>query len=164
MRFRPVGIAGKTKLKRGPGEYEISGVLVLGITTFHDAEGGAKLGKNTVYLMEVDGVSFCHLGDLGHTLSSRQIEEIGNVDILLVPVGGGTTLGAPLATAVVRQLEPKIVVPMHYKTERLTREADTVDKFLKEMGKEQVAPQPKLTVNKSTLLEGTQIVLLSLPA
>lgn len=157
-------ISGEFKLIRGPGEYEIGGILILGLATFHDAENGASCGRNTVYLIEVDGISICHLGDLGQPLSSRQVEEMGNVDVLLVPVGGFRTLSAPSAGQVVRQLEPKIVVPMHYKTPVLTREAEPVDKFLKEMGKEQVEPQPKLNVTKSNLPETTQVIVLNYPA
>lgn len=155
------GVGGEPKLIKGPGEYEISGVLIIGIPTFHDDEGGRKRGKNTVYLMEVDGVYICHLGDLGHALTAGQIEEIDNVDVLLIPVGGGATINAPLAAEVVRQLEPKVVVPMHYKTPVLNRELDPVDKFLKEMGINQVAPQPKLSVTKSNLPASMQVFLLN---
>jgi L-ascorbate metabolism protein UlaG (beta-lactamase superfamily) len=144
----------------GPGEYEISGVLIIGVASFHDAEGGQKLGKNTIYLMEVDGVTVCHLGDLGHVLNDAQVEEIGNVDVLLLPVGGGATIGAALGAEVIRQLEPKAVVPMHYKTPATNRELDPVDRFLKEMGKEQVASIPKLSITKSNLPESTQVFLL----
>jgi len=107
------GIGGEPRLVTGPGEYEISGVLIIGIATFHDGEKGRKRGKNTVYLMEVDEVSVCHLGDLGHVLTTEQIEELDNVDVLLLPVGGVSTINAPMAAEVVRQLEPKVVVPMH---------------------------------------------------
>ncbi len=144
-----------------PGEYEIGGVLIIGISTFHDAEKGATQGKNTVYAIEVDDVTICHLGDLGHPLSSNQIEEIGNVDVLLVPVGGGTTISASQAAALVRSMEPKVVIPMHYKTPTLNKELDTVDKFLKEMGLTEVAPQPKLTVTKASLPPSTQVIVLS---
>src|SRR3990167_1302192 len=100
-----------------PGEYEINGVLIIGIGSFHDGESGKTRGKNTIYLMEIDEISICHLGDLGHVLSPEQLEEIDKVDVLLIPVGGESTINAPLAAEVVRQLEPKIVLPMHYKTE-----------------------------------------------
>ncbi len=156
-------VGGDPRIIHGPGEYEISEILVLGLATFHDAENGAKWGKNTVYLLEVDGLSVCHLGDIGHPLRAHHVEEIGNVDILLVPVGDVNTLGASLAAQVVRQLEPKIVIPMHYKTPALTREAEPVDKFLKEMGKEQVEAQPKLNVTKSNLPESTRVVVLTYP-
>ena len=82
----------------------------------------------------------CHLGDLGQPLTANQIEEIGSVDVLLIPVGGGTTISASQAAALVRSMEPKIVIPMHYKTPALTKELDTVDKFLKEMGLTEVVP------------------------
>ncbi len=154
-------IQGDPKVIYRPGEYEISGVLIIGISTYHDAESGAVHGKNNVFAIEVDDVTICHLGDLGHPLSSNQIEEIGNVDVLLVPVGGGTTISASQAAALVRTMEPKIVIPMHYKTPTLTKELDTVDKFLKEMGLTESAPQPKLVVTKSSLPPTTQVTLLS---
>ncbi len=144
----------------GPGEYEISGVLIIGMTTFHDREGGKKRGKNTVYLMEVDEVSVCHLGDLGHVLTTEQVEEIDNVDVLLLPVGGVSTINAPMAAEVVRQLEPKAVVPMHYKTEALKRELDPVGRFLKEMGVKEVDSQPKLSFTKANLPTSSQVFLL----
>jgi L-ascorbate metabolism protein UlaG (beta-lactamase superfamily) len=155
------GISGEPKILKGPGEYEISGILIIGVATFHDAEGGIKRGKNTVYLMEVDGISVCHLGDLGHALTSEQVEEIGDVDVLLLPVGGVSTIDAPMAAEVIRQLEPKAVIPMHYKTPVISRELDPVEKFLKEMGIEQIDPSPKLTVSRTNLPASTQVFLLS---
>ena len=144
----------------GPGEYEIGGTLIIGIATFHDAEKGKERGKNTVYLMEVDEISVCHLGDLGHVLTAEQVEEIDDVDVLLLPVGGISTIDAALAAKVVRQLEPKAVIPMHYKTEALNRELEPVGKFLKEIGVEQINPQPKLSITKSSLPDSTQVFLL----
>jgi len=154
------GVSGEPKLVIRPGEYEISGVLIIGIPTFHDAEGGGKRGKNTVYLMEVDGITVCHLGDLGHVLTAEQIEEIDDVDMLLLPVGGVSTIDAPMAAEVIRQLEPKVVVPMHYKTPALNRELGSVEKFLKEMGVEGVNSQPKLSLTPSSLPFSTQVFLL----
>jgi L-ascorbate metabolism protein UlaG (beta-lactamase superfamily) len=154
------GIGGQPKVVNRPGEYEISDVLIIGIATFHDGEGGRKRGKNIVYLMEIDEVAVCHLGDLGHVLTSEQIEDIGNVDVLLLPVGGVSTLNAPMAAEVVRQLEPKVVIPMHYKTPALNRELEPVDRFLKEIGAKQVSSQPKLSVTKSNLPLSTQVFLL----
>jgi L-ascorbate metabolism protein UlaG (beta-lactamase superfamily) len=154
------GVGGKPRVIRGPGEYEISNVLIIGVPTHHDAEGGREKGKNTVYLMEVDGVSVCHLGDLGHVLTAEQVEEIGNVDVLLVPVGGGSTIDAAQAAEVVRQLDPKAVIPMHYQTPVLSRELEPVEKFLKEMGVGQIEPAPKLSVNRSNLPLSTQVFLL----
>jgi len=157
------GVGGEPKVVSGPGEYEISGVLIMGIATFHDGEKGAKRGRNTVYHMEIDELSICHLGDLGHVLNVEQVEEIDNVDILLLPVGGVSTINAPVAAEVVRQLEPKAVIPMHYQTPVLKRELEPVDRFLKEIGAKDVVSQPKLTISKSHLPESTQVFLLDYP-
>ena len=154
-------IGGGPRIISRPGEYEIGGVLIIGISTFHDAENGALQGKNTVYAIEVDDVTICHLGDLGSPLSASQIEELGNIDVMLVPVGGSTTIAASQAAALIRSIEPKIVIPMHYKTLTLTKDLDTVDKFLKEMGLTEAVPQPKITVTRSTLPLTTQVVVLN---
>jgi len=154
------GIGGAPRVITGPGEYEISGVLIIGIATFHDAEGGRKRGRNTVYLMEVDEVSVCHLGDLGHVLTAEQVEEIDNVDVLLLPVGGVSTINASMAAEVVRQLEPKAVFPMHYKTQALSWQLEPVERFLKEIGVKQVNSQPKLSFTRSSLPATTQVFLL----
>jgi len=155
------GVGGKPKLVTGPGEYEINGVLIIGVATFHDKEKGSERGKNTIYLMEIDEISVCHLGDLGHVLTAEQVEELENVDVLLLPTGGVSTINAPMATEVVRQLEPKAVIPMHYKTEALRRELEPVEKFLKEIGDEQVISQPKLSFTRSSLPTSTQVFLLN---
>jgi L-ascorbate metabolism protein UlaG (beta-lactamase superfamily) len=155
------GISGEHRLVKGPGEYEISGVLILGIGAFHDAVKGQSRGKNTVYLMEVDGVAICHLGDIGHVLDNGQVEEMGNVDILMVPVGGASTINAAMAAEVIRKLEPKIVLPMHYRTPQTNRDLEPVDNFLKEMGLSQVEPRPKLTISKSNLPLTTQVIVLN---
>jgi L-ascorbate metabolism protein UlaG (beta-lactamase superfamily) len=154
------GVGGGPRSVTGPGEYEISGVLIIGIATFHDREKGKKRGKNTVYLLDVDEIAVCHLGDLGHVLTAEQVEELGDVDVLLLPVGGVSTIDAPMAAEVVRQLEPKVVVPMHYKTEALSWELEPVERFLKEIGVEQVVSQPKLSFTKSSLPASTQVFLL----
>ena len=155
------GIGGDPRIVKGPGEYEISGVLIIGIATFHDADGGKTKGKNTAYIMEIDGISICHLGDLGQVLTSEQVEEIGDVDVLLLPVGGVATIDAAMAAEVIRQIEPKAVVPMHYQTPSLSRELDPVEKFLKEMGIDQVEARPKLAVSRTNLPISTQVFLLS---
>ena len=155
------GISGEHRLVRGPGEYEISGVLILGITTYHDSIKGQSRGKNTVYLMEVDGVAICHLGDIGHVLGDEQVEEMGNVDILMVPVGGVSTINAAMAAEVIRKLEPRVVLPMHYKTPKTNRDLEPVDNFLKEMGVSLAEPRPKFTVSKSNLPLTTQVIVLT---
>ncbi len=155
------GISGEPRLVKGPGEYEISGVLILGIAAYHDAVKGQSRGKNIVYLMEIDGVAVCHLGDIGHVLSNEQAEEMGNVDVLMLPVGGVSTINAAMAAEIIRKLEPKVVIPMHYQTPKTDRDLEPVENFLKEMGLSQVEPRPKFTVSKSNLPISTQVILLS---
>jgi len=87
---------------------------VKSVATFHDAAGGSQRGRNSVYNIQLDGITFCHLGDLGHDLTSEQMREIGAVDVLFIPVGGGPTIGPDIASSIVERLKPKIVVPMHY--------------------------------------------------
>jgi len=155
------GISGEPRLVKGPGEYEISGVLILGIAAYHDAVKGQSRGKNIVYLMEIDGVAVCHLGDIGHVLSNEQAEEMGNVDVLMLPVGGVSTINAAMGAEIIRKLEPKVVIPMHYQTPKTDRELEPVENFLKEMGLGQVESRPKFTVSKSNLPISTQVILLS---
>ncbi len=157
------GVSGEPKLVTRPGEYEISGVLIIGIATFHDRERGRERGRNTIYVIEVDEISVCHLGDLGHVLTAEQVEEIDNVDVLLLPVGGMSTIDAPMAAELVRQLEPKVVIPMHYKTQALNWELEPVERFLREIGVKEVSPQPKLSVTRSSLPASTQVILLDYP-
>jgi len=155
------GIGGEPRIIQGPGEYEISNVLIIGIATFHDSVKGQSRGKNTVYLMEIDGVAVCHLGDIGHILSDEHVEEMGNVDVLLLPVGGVNTINAAMASEVIRKIEPKAVIPMHYKTPQLKRELDPVDSFLKEMGTGQIEPRPKISFSRTNLPLNTQVFILS---
>lgn len=153
------GVSGSPRIIDRPGEYEVSGVLIIGLPTYHDKEKGTERGKNTVFVMEIDELSLCHLGDLGHSLSDTQLEEIGKVDVLMVPVGGITTINAKEAAALVRQMEPKIVLPMHYKTPAAKGELESVEGFLREMGS-QPTPQPKLSINKTNLPLSMQVILL----
>jgi L-ascorbate metabolism protein UlaG (beta-lactamase superfamily) len=145
---------------RGPGEYEVAGVAVIGVPTYHDAEKGAKKGRNTVYLIEIDDVRVCHLGDLGHSLDDTQAETLSSADVLLVPVGGHSAINATQAAEVVRQLEPRYVVPMHYAIPGLKLHLDPIDKFLKEIGLTAGEAQPKLTVQASAGEYETKLVLL----
>ena len=154
------GIGGEPRLVTRPGEYEIKGVLIIGIATYHDAEEGRSRGKNIVYLIQVDEVLVCHLGDLGHVLTAEQVEGMGDVDVLLLPVGGVYTINAPLAAEVVRQLEPKVVIPMHYQTPALKWKLEPVDRFLKEIGVKEIKSQPKLSLTKASLPDSTRVFLL----
>lgn len=140
----------------GPGEYEVSQATILGIPASH----GADRGSVTIYRIQMDGLVLVHLGDLGEKLKSEQLDELNEVDILMVPVGGRFTLDAGQAAEVVAQIEPKIVIPMHYKVEGLAIEIGTKDAFLKEMGKEEVRPQPKLVITKEKLPPEMEVVVL----
>lgn len=143
----------------GPGEYEVGGAQIFGILTFHDNENGKKRGLNTVYEIKIEGISLVHLGDLGHKLNDEQVESLNGVDVLMIPVGGIFTIDASLAAKVVNQLEPLIVIPMHYKTVGLKFDLDPVDKFLKEIGKEKVIKVSKLTLSKEKLPSEMQVVM-----
>jgi L-ascorbate metabolism protein UlaG (beta-lactamase superfamily) len=151
------------KVISGPGEYELKGVFITGIQTFHDNSDGRERGKNTIYIFEVDGVTLCHLGDLGHSLSPSIIENIGNVTVLFLPVGGVSTIDSITASELVRAISPKIVVPMHFKTDVISKRLDPIDMFLKKMGIKEIIPQAKLSVNRTAFSENTQVFLLSYP-
>jgi len=144
----------------GPGEYEVKGVFITGIPTYHDKKHGAENGPNTVYLIEFNGLSVCHLGDLGHVPTQSQIEELSHVDILLIPAGGHQCLKAAEAAEVISLLEPRIVVPIHYKTDLTSLDLTSIDTFLKEVGIPAPDPVEMLKVTESSLPEETQIVLL----
>ncbi len=142
-----------------PGEYEFADLLVTGVRTWHDGEGGKERGENVIFSFEVDGVHVCHLGDLGHLLTDEQLHEIGPIDVLLVPAGGTTTISPPEAAQVVAQLEPKVVIPMHYATDGGSKDLLGPETFLHELATEPIR-LPKASLTRSTLPEESQVVLL----
>jgi L-ascorbate metabolism protein UlaG (beta-lactamase superfamily) len=154
------GVRNRKLVITGPGEYEVKGVFITGIATFHDSKKGQSRGANTLYLFDFDGLKVCHLGDLGHIPSQAQVEALNDVDVLLIPVGGVSTIKAAQAAEVVSLLEPKIVIPMHYKLPSLAFKLDPVTKFLRAMGVDDVSPQEKLSVTSSNLPQETQVILL----
>jgi L-ascorbate metabolism protein UlaG (beta-lactamase superfamily) len=154
------GIKGEPFIVREPGEYETRGVFVTGVWSYADAAGGKERGRNTIFLFQLDDILVCHLGSLGHSLKANQIEALGDVDILLVPVGGHGSLDATKAAEVISQVEPRIVVPMHYSTGRENLELETIERFMKEMGIKEPTVQDKLSVRKSELGEVTRVILL----
>jgi len=155
------GVANNPKQIKVPGECEIGGVFITGIATFHDTEGGKTRGKNTVYSVEMDGMALCHLGDLGHPLRPEMVDELGVIDILFLPVGEVSTIPVSTAVETVKELNPHIVIPMHYKTNVVGRSLEPVDKFLKEMGIREAEPRSKLSISESSLPSGTQVVVLN---
>jgi L-ascorbate metabolism protein UlaG (beta-lactamase superfamily) len=148
---------------QNPGEYENRGVAVRGIQSFHDNKQGTERGLNTVYTIKAEDMVICHLGDLGHTLTDPQIEDIGEVDILMIPVGGGGyTLDAKEAVEVISQIEPKIVIPMHYKDGSLNDKLEAPEKFVKELG---LTPEKvdKYKIQKKLLpAEETKLVMFTI--
>lgn len=142
------------------GEYETKGVFARGIPSSHDNKDGAERGENLIFVINVEGVRICHLGDLGHVLTEAQIEAVGDIDILFVPVGGNYTIDAKEAVAVVKQVEPRIVIPMHYKIPGLKVEIADEKAFLKAFGGK-VETEKKLKVAKKDLMgEDTKVVVL----
>jgi L-ascorbate metabolism protein UlaG (beta-lactamase superfamily) len=154
-------VQGKRKVLTGPGEYDIAQVPIRGIGTYHDKQKGQERGRNTAFVTEMDDVKVCHLGDLGEPPSPDLVKAIGTVDVLLVPVGGSTTIDAQGALETINLLEPKIIVPIHYKTPVLQRQdLAGVDVFLHRMGVTNVTPVPRLSVSISSLPSEPQVVLL----
>lgn len=153
------GIASSPKQIKGPGEYEIGNIFITGLASYHDKEKGETRGKNTIYLIEMEGLTLCHLGDLGHALTSSLAGELGNCDILFLPVGEVSTISIDEAAEIVKQLTPHIVIPMHYKTDVLTRNLEPADKFLSKMGIHEIEPKAKLSVTKASLPSELQTVV-----
>jgi L-ascorbate metabolism protein UlaG (beta-lactamase superfamily) len=155
------GVANEPRQIKSPGEYEIGGTFITGVASFHDDKKGELRGKNTIYVIEMDGVALCHLGDLGHPLEPHLIEELGDIDILFLPVGEVSTIPIDTAVEIVRQLEPPVVIPMHYKTEAFTGNLNLVDKFLDKMRIREPEARPKLSITSSSLPAPTQTVVLN---
>ena len=137
-------VAGEPVVLRGPGEYEVSEVLVTGLGTFHDDEKGAARGRNTVFAIRLDDLLICHLGDLGHALPSADLERLGDIDILLVPISGADT---------------NLVVPMSYDPD-VQKKDSPFERLLHELGVKELTPVPKLSVTRSSLPENVQVVAL----
>jgi L-ascorbate metabolism protein UlaG (beta-lactamase superfamily) len=144
------------------GEYDFKGVLIEGIDSYHDEKNGAERGGNIMYRIEIDDISVAHLGDLGHILDNVQLEKLAGTDVLLIPVGGKYTIDAKKAVEVISQIEPRIIIPMHYKTKDSKIDIDEIDKFIKEIG---LTPsyEEKLKISKKDLpQEDMELVILSI--
>jgi len=157
------GVKGKNHVITGPGEYEIGGVFITGVQTNGSGKRGAEEPRNTLYVFDYNGLTVAHLGDLNHVPSQTEIEALGNVQVALVPVGGGGGLSATKAIEVISMLEPGIVIPMHYHIpgDSSNLKLNPVSKFLKEMGITSVDPQPSLKVTPGNLPEETRVVVLN---
>jgi L-ascorbate metabolism protein UlaG (beta-lactamase superfamily) len=147
------GVSGNPQIIDESGEFSIKGFEIKGVKSFHDNESGKQRGDNIIYRVSAEGITLCHMGDLGHILTPEQIDEIGNVDVLMIPVGGHYTIDAVTAVQVVHQLNPKIVLPMHYKPENslLQLPIEGVNKFNELIGWKLVEQTDELEINKSDL-------------
>ncbi len=145
------------------GEYDIKGILIEGIDSYHDDKEGKERGKNIIYRFMIDDINLVHLGDLGETLSNGQLEKLSGTDILMIPVGGKYTIDAKAAVAVISQVQPRIIIPMHYQVKGLTiKDIDGVDKFIKELGLEPTR-EDKLKIHKKDLpQEDMELVVLNM--
>jgi len=155
-------VGGHPRVVRGPGEYEISDVLITGVASYHDNQRGEIHGRNTIYVIHMDDLVLCHLGDLGHTLQENQLEEVADADILFIPIGGGNALNPTQAAEVISQIEPRMVIPMHYSATPTGEISSELTLFCREMGVETIEPQSKLSVTRNSLSVEMQVVLLSI--
>jgi L-ascorbate metabolism protein UlaG (beta-lactamase superfamily) len=139
---------------------EVKGIKLRAILTAHDNSGGSQRGKNTIFCFEVDGVNICHAGDLGHMLSEEQVKAIGRVDILMIPVGGFYTIDAETVIRVCDQLKPKVIIPMHYKTDKLDFPIAGVDEFIKDKDNVTVVSGSDIELKVGALPASMQIMVL----
>ena len=154
-------IKGESFIIDSPGEYETKGVFIYGIPAFHDNKEGKERGNIIIFKINTEDLTVAHLSDLGHELNDEQLDKLGNVDILLIPVGGNYTIDAKKAVEIVSTIEPRIVIPMHYKIPGLAGNLAPVEDFLKEIGAAKKEPQEKLTLKKKDLpQEDTEVVVM----
>jgi L-ascorbate metabolism protein UlaG (beta-lactamase superfamily) len=155
-----VGVTTPARVICGPGEYEIKGIFIQGIRTRRRHSTAGASPHTTIYLAEVDGVLVCHLGDLDHVPSAEEVEALGKVDVLLVPVGGGGALNAVQAAEVISLIEPRLVVPMRYRMDGVATALEPLERFRREMGLDQVRVEPKLSVTPNSLSDEPQVIAL----
>ena len=152
-------VSGNPFIINGPGEYEVKKVFVYGIRS--PIEGDTKKNQNTIYRIEIGDLSFAHLGNLGNSLTEKETEELQDIDILFLPVGGNGILNAKMAMEVVNAVQPRIVIPCHFKLPDLKITLDQVEKFLREFGEDKLESQSKVKIAKKDLpQEDTEIILM----
>jgi L-ascorbate metabolism protein UlaG (beta-lactamase superfamily) len=157
------GVAGDPYVIDTPGEFEIKGVSIFGIQSDHDAKGGSVRGRSTIYLFEFEDLAVVHLGDLGRKLKPKEADALRHIDILMIPVGGTYTINAEQAAEIAAELEPSIIIPMHYQTDdlKLGKKLDPVSKFIEQMGVgESTTPQGSLKISRTSLPSDPEVVLL----
>lgn len=155
------GISGDPFVIDSAGEYEVKGIYIVGLPSFHDNRLGEERGKNIIYRYVIEGMVLAHLGDLGHLLSSESVDRLGDVDVLFAPVGGVYTLNVDKIPELVSQIEPRLLIPMHYALAGSASPLKPLDNFCEEMGVKDLAPQDKLKLRKQDLAsEDTEIKIL----
>lgn len=161
--FKEAIVGEKVFFVEGTGEYEVKEVMIHGFDSYHDKSEGKERGVNTIYWMEMEGITLCHLGDLGTSkIDDKVFKEIEGCNVLFIPVGGVFTIGPTEAKELIKKIEPNYVVPMHYKVPKMSDNFDqmaTVEEFLNEMGVE-IKAMPKLVVSDLSLPEETEVVVL----
>ena len=153
-------IEGSPKVFNSPGEYEFNGVTARGVMT-PLAEGQDREERNVAFTIEIGDINICHLGDLSMPLTTRMVDELKPIDVVLVPTGGHCTLDMDQVYQTLQDLDAKIVIPMHYKTDGITAEVDPIDNFVRRMGLDDVQPQPRLVVTTSNLGTDMRVVVMT---
>ena len=153
-------LPGTPQIVKGSGPKTAKGISMKGISTYHDPSQGSERGANTIFTLKIDNIQLCHLGDLGHLLSDKELAEIGPVDILLIPVGGFFTIDPKEATRVAEQIKPKILIPMHFKTAKCGFPIAPVEDFLKGKTNTKRPKASEATFDKATLPQQMEIVVL----
>ncbi|MFC2058366.1 MBL fold metallo-hydrolase [Chloroflexota bacterium] len=153
-------VKGKPQVVEATGSQKVKGIDFKGIATYHDTSEGSERGQNTVFCFMVDGISVCHLSDLGHRFSDKQLAELGDVDVILVPVGGFYTIDAATASDVCDQVKPRVVIPMHYKTDKCAYPIAGVEDFLKGKTKVKMMDSSEVELKKGQLPKATEIIVL----
>jgi len=153
-------VKGRSRVITGPGEFEIGGVFITGVQTNRKAKLSPKELRNTLYVYDYDGITVAHLGDIQKVPSQTEVENLGGVNVVLVPVGGGGSLNAAKAAEIVSLLEPGIVIPMHYQLPGSDVDLSPLNRFLKEMGVGNIDPVPSLKVTRSSVPSEARVVVL----
>jgi L-ascorbate metabolism protein UlaG (beta-lactamase superfamily) len=153
-------LPGSPQVVKGSGSKTVKGISFKGIPTYHDPSKGSERGSNIIFTFSVDGMKVCHLGDLGHVLSEKELAEIGPVDLLFIPVGGYFTIDPKEATRVTEQIQPKVIFPMHFKTEKCGFPIAPVEDFLKGKPKTKRPGASEMVLDKTTLPQQMEIMVL----
>jgi L-ascorbate metabolism protein UlaG (beta-lactamase superfamily) len=154
-------VKGNPQIVQGVGSHEAKGIRFKGIATAHDETSGKERGTNTIYCFTLDGINVCHLGDLGHDLPDQTVADIGDVDVLLIPVGGNFTIDAPIANGICKKLAPKVIIPMHFKNARCPSfPVAGVEDFAQVRQQVKTIPDSEIELKKEQLPSGTETIVL----